>query len=463
MNAPLIWVIFPLLVSALLLLLNRHTRLSAWLATGVCLFLTLLAAFVKIGVPLQIAVLNIEIKSTLTILGRQFVILSSDQGLLTMLYLMGTIWFAASQAARANRLFAPMGLAMIALLVAASSVEPFLYAALIVEMAILLSLPMISPPGQPVGRGVMRYLIFQTLALPFILMAGWAFRAIEANPANEGLYVQAAILLGLGLAMWLAVFPFFTWVPMLADETHPYVIGFILSVLPTVILFYGLDFLNTYAWLRTDPLLPQVLQVIGALMVITGGVWMALQEKLVRIFAYAAIMQTGFSLLSLSLQSEIGLNLFATQFLPRLLSFWLWTFVLAALLQQEIPLTTSGVRGLWRQSPALTAGIMAAWLSLAGLPLLAGFPIRQALLEELAAISLPAAIGMLLGIIGILFSALRAASSLMQLKNAAPIELHWQQNVLLITGTLVLLLIGLFPNMFLHGLASLVESYKNLP
>ena len=96
---------------------------------------------------------------------------------------------------------------MIALLVAALAVEPFLFSALLIEMAVLVSVPLLSPPGHPVGKGVLRYLIFQTLAMPFILFAGWVFGGVEINPADTQLLVQSVVLMGFGFAFWLAVFP----------------------------------------------------------------------------------------------------------------------------------------------------------------------------------------------------------------------------------------------------------------
>ncbi len=464
MSAPLIWVVLPLLVAGLLVFLNYKQTLTAWVAAGLCMALAAAAGILNIEAPTLIGSLTVEIGSTLTILGRKLVITDADRGFLVLLYILGSVWFLGARTARANRLFAPLGLAMIALLIAARGVDPFLYAALLVEMAVLISLPMMSPPGNQVGRGLLRYLIFQTLAIPFILLAGWVIRTIEVNPTNEGLYLQAALLLGLGFAIWLAVFPFYTWVPMLTAEIPAYISGFVLSVLTTVVLFYSLDFLNGYAWLRTDEQLPLVLRISGALMIATGGIWTAFQMNLARAFGYAIIMQTGLSLLAISLQTEAGLSIFAAAFLPRLLAIWLWAFVLAILAQRGIAQNLQGVNGLFRRSPLLASALAGSWLSLAGLPLLGSFPIRQALLEGLAQQNLSTAIWVLIGSVGLLFSGLRVSVSMVQpAPHAEKINLSWQEGVLLSTALLVLILIGVFPNLFLHGLVSLVESFKNLP
>ena len=72
------------------------------------------------------------------------------------------------------------------------------------------------------GRGVVRFLIYQTLAMPFILLAGWLLAGVEASPGDLALTAQSAAMLGMGFAFLLAIFPLYNWVPLLIEETSPY-------------------------------------------------------------------------------------------------------------------------------------------------------------------------------------------------------------------------------------------------
>jgi formate hydrogenlyase subunit 3/multisubunit Na+/H+ antiporter MnhD subunit len=466
MNAPLLWIGLPLAVALMLIFFNQRRTLTGWLAASVCLLLALLAATLQIGQPLRVGRDLWELKESFTLLGRAFVLPKSEQGFLTLIYSVGALWQISAVAILKGpqRLFAPLSLAILSLLVAARSVQPFLFAALLIEIAILLSLPLLTPPGQRVQQGVLRYLIFQTLALPFILSSGWVFGLIEANPARQELYQQAALLLGMGFALWLAIFPFYTWVPLLAGDSHPFHAGYLFSILPTIVLFYALDFLNAYAWLRDAPLLVQALRITGAIMVASGGLWAGFQRDLTRLFGYAVILETGFALLSLSLHSQAGLALFATAFLPRLLALWLGAFALSVLRLQNLPLDLDSLKGLLRRAPLIAIALLCAWFSLGGLPLLASFPIRQVLFEALAQQSLPTTLWAVLGSLGLLFTGLRALQLMTQQPNQPdPLPLPWPQSFFLVLGTFSLFWIGIFPSSLLTGMISLVQSFRNLP
>jgi NADH:ubiquinone oxidoreductase subunit 2 (subunit N) len=314
-------------------------------------------------------------------------------------------------------------------------------------MAVLLSIPLLSPSGNRPSKGVLRFLIFQTLAMPFILFSGWLLAGIEANPGDITLVRQAAILIGLGFSFLLAVFPFYSWIPLLKEESSPYKVGFILWMFPTVTLFFGLGFLDHYSWLRDAAALKSVLTTIGILMVVSGGLLAAFQEHLGRIMGYAVIMQTGFSILTLSLGGALGLNVFYMLLVPRTLSLVVWALALDILKENSPTLNLSDVKGLGRTWPFATSGLVLANLTVAGMPLLAGFPPLLAIFEGLASISLSIVIWVVIGNLGLFFSAFRVIFILVTAPEGAPWESRETnaQRILLAIGFLSLLLLGLFP------------------
>jgi NADH:ubiquinone oxidoreductase subunit 2 (subunit N) len=405
---------------------------------------------------------------TLSVLGRSFTLGEADRPALVVLYITAAFWFGAAYVARAGRLFVPLGLGMVVLLTAALAVEPFLYAALLIEMAVLVSIPFLISVGKPVGPGVLRYLTFQTLGMPFILFTGWMLTGAEGSSGEFGLVSQASILIALGFAFLLAVFPFYTWIPMLAKESHPYAAAFVFLLLPGTISFLGLGFLDQYSWLRTSENTYSLLQFTGILMVVTAGVWAAFQTHLERMLAYALILEIGLSFIAIGLSQggEAGtyLGLFFAGLLPRGLSLGVWALALAVIRPRFSTLSFREVQGLARVAPVACGSLILAHFSLAGLPLLSGFPVRLALLEGLSEVSLLRAMWVLLGSLGLLIAGLRTLAVLVMGREDGGWEVTetWTQRLFLLTGLVGLVLLGLVPQWFLPLLARLPLAFEQL-
>ncbi len=463
MNAPAIWIFLPFGL-ALILWPLRNERLSAGLASGITFLLALASWLLPIDTAMSVGSLSIKIASSFNILGRQLVLASADRLLRALIYATTCFWFAASASIKIAHKLIPFGLGITALLVASLAVEPFLYAALFFEMAILLTIPLLSSADRPPGRGLFRFLIFQTLAMPFILFSGWLLAGIEANPGDLTLVLQAAILLGLGFTFLLAIVPFHTWIPLLTEESLPYLVGFILWIFPTTALLFGLGFMDRYTWLRTAPQLPNLLAIAGSLMLVTGGILAAFQRHLGRLLGFAVIAESGFSLLALSLGEATGLNLFFLLFVPRVLSLGIWSFSLSILKKQTSSLHFGEVKGLGRTWPAAAYGAILANLSLAGVPLLACFPIRQALWEGLARQTPGIALLMLIGSLGLVTGALRSLAVLSMATEGTPwaVRESWPQRIFLALGTLALFILGLFPQWATPILTRLPSVFEHL-
>jgi NADH-quinone oxidoreductase subunit N len=449
-STPFLWIFLPLIIAAILMLL-RNQKLIALIAGLFSLFLTLTAWFLPYDSALTIGNLSFKVTSTFEILGRHLIISSTDKSLLVLIYGSAIIWFSIVPAIKTSPHLIPLGLAITALLTAALAVEPFLYAALLIEMAALLSIPVLSSLEQRKMKGVIRFVIFQTLAMPFILFSGWLLAGIDANPGNLDLVRQAAILIGLGFSFLLAVFPFHSWIPLVTEESSPFSVGFILWIFPTVALFFGLGFFDHYAWLRDDPSLKNILTTGGIIMVFGGGILASFQQHLGRIMGYAIIMETGFSFLTISLGSKVGLDGFFMLFIPRFLCLIIWVFALSIIKEQYPTLNLSDMKGLGRIWPFSATGVVLAALSFAGMPLLAGFPPHQAVWELLASKSLLIVFWVLIGNLGLFFSAIRIMSTFVGGFEGSVWEAREtsMQRILLATGYLAILLLGLFPQLAL--------------
>lgn len=463
MNAPTLWIIVPIFIGILLLFINNQRVLSVVGGSG-AVALALIAQFVPIEVALTIGSYSLKIDSSLVVLGRVLFLQPSEGSLLALIYGAAALWFFGAEASGKATRIVPLGFMIIALMVASIAVEPFLYAALFIEMAILISIPMLTPIYRPPGRGVVRFLIYQTLAMPFILLAGWLLAGVEASPGDVALVAQSGAMLGLGFAFLLAIFPLYTWIPLLLEETSPYTVGFLLWILPTMTIMFGAGFLDRYSWLRSSPQLILALRYVGLLMVVTGGAFAAFQRHLGRIMAYGAIAETGFSLLALSLDLRLGVPILFLLIPARALGMAVWSLSLTIIRENVETMRFGAARGILRITPLAGAGMIVATLSTAAFPLLAGFPARLALWESLSRVSLDAALWMTLGIVGLLTSAFRSLAVISMADEYAGWKLRENpmQMTMLGLGMIGLFMLGLFPQTVQFLLADLPLMFEHI-
>jgi NADH-quinone oxidoreductase subunit N len=467
LNAPLIWIVLPFLLAGVLFFLQHWYRTNVILGVLIALLFAALAAWHSIDELIVIGPITYRITSTLAIFGRRFILDNSDRPILTLTYLLAAFWFAGAFIARAGKLFVPIGLVIVSLLTAAMAVEPFLYAALIIELVVLVSIPLLSPPGQPLVRGVLRFITFQTLGMPFILFVGWMLAGVEASPGDSELVNRVMILMGLGFAFLLGIFPFHTWIPILADQVHPYVFSFILFTISWMVSLFGLGFFERYAWLRSTESVFTMIRMVGVTMILAGGIWSAFQNRLPRIMGYAVIVEIGFLLLAVSIPGY--LPLYFAMLLPRLIGLGIWSLSLSSIrshLAQEnpTPLTLISSRGIGQRMPVASASIVIANLSIAGFPLLAAFPTRLAVLKGLAESDAVLATLCLLGSVGLMVAGLRSLTLFSTEAGHRLWKINESRSLLLylVIGLVVLFLMGVFPQWFLEPLSNLAGAFAQL-
>ena len=463
MNAPTIWIIAPIAFAMLLLFITNQRVLSI-LGGSFAVSLALIAQFAPIEEAMRIGAFSLKIDSSLNVLGRVLLIPPAEGSLLALIYGAAALWFFGAQASKTASRIVPFGLMITGLMVASIAVEPFLFAALFIEMAILLAIPLLTSIYVPPGRGVVRFLIYQTLAMPFILLAGWLLAGVEASPGDLALAAQSAAMLGMGFAFLLAIFPLYNWVPLLMEEASPFIVGFLLWILPTITIIFGAGFLDRYSWLRSSPQLIIALRSVGLLMVVTGGLWAAFQHHLGRIMAYGAIAETGFSLLALSLDSKLGIPILFLLIPARALGLAVWSLSLTVIKENVETMRFAAVRGMLRITPMAGAGMVLAALSTSAFPLLAGFPARLALWESLARVSISGALWMGIGIIGLLTSVFRSLAVISMAEEYTTWELRESptQIFMLGLGMIGLFVLGLFPQTLQYFFSNLPAMFEHL-
>jgi NADH-quinone oxidoreductase subunit N len=456
LSAPLLWIFLPGFLAILLFVFRKLEKATAFIGAMVAFALAVLAWEMPLSDLVSLGPWSFQFTSSMSVLGRQLVLADNTRSILGLIYLMTAFWFGGALKARAGSLFVPLGLGIVTLLTAALAVKPFLYAALFIQIAAFMSVPLLSSPGQQVGRGILRFLTFQTVGTPFILLTGWLITGAEAVPGDSTSFLRTIIPLGFGFSFLLAVFPFHTWVSMLAEEAHPYAAAFILFLLPGIVSIFGLGFFESYAWMRNSPIIFTVLRLTGVIMVVTGGGMAAFQTHLGRMLGYAVTVDIGLSLISIGIHRGINigatgfspsLSIFFALFLSRGLALGVWALALSTIQDRSKGMSFREVQGIGRKLPLAAAAVILAHFSMAGYPLLAGFPPRLALFAELGQISPLSIFWVLAGSFGLLAGGLRSLAVLVMGEKNDPWRINENRALILLLGLGVaaLFLAGLYP------------------
>ena len=468
---PLLLLILPLAMAGIVYILLRWTSVSALLAVGTALAL----GFAIVTLPLDQPVRfwggrQIAMGEAVTFFGRELVLEQADRMAMAFVFFASAGIFFLAWRFAPHSLLLPMGLALLSLLSGALLIRPLIYAALLVEIAAALSVFALQAEGGEIARGGLRYLTFTTLALPGLLITHWLLERYALTPDETGLIDAAAALLTLSFALLLGVVPFHTWVPAVVSDSVPLAGSFVLTVSNGAVWFLLLDFLETYPWLSRDPRFGSLVLVAGLAMVVVGGVFAPAQRRVGPLVGYAGLVDSGAALIALGLTSTLGLTLALLSLLVRPLGLALMSAGMSGLRACNGGDDDIGaMRGLGRQAPWSTAALVFGGLSMAGLPVSAGFVWRWALCRALAPSNPGAALLLLLAGVGVMAGVWRLISVLLarprELKDRSVVPVpseNWLTGLVVLVAILACVGVGLFPQVFGPIAAQLAGTYTFL-
>ena len=471
LTTPSIWILLPILLSLLLSLVHRFHKLSVWIACLGSLLLAVAAFIFPQSLEFNLFGRKFLFDDTFLIFNRGLILTGSQLKTIAMLYLFSFLWNIAGLRFSVSRWFPTISLAITALWITTLAVKPFLYAAVIVELVVLISTLLLTPRGKQAGSGVMRYLVSQTVAMPLILLSGWMVTGIETAPSASPLILRGTVLILLGFSLWLAVFPLHTWLPMLADESHPWVFSFVFLMQQSSLWLLLLEFLDQFAWLRNLNGIFSVMQWAGVLTLLAGGVLLSLQTRINRVMAYLILIETGYSVLAIGLINQGGGNALALSFIPRVLAYWQWSYTLSSVQQiaPEIDGSFSSLSGLFSRLPFHSMSLIISLLGLLGLPALGLFPAKRMLWNSIANLTFQYTPLIALAVAGMALFILRMMHTLLTPDPETPPpallianEESLLQILILCFFTLLSLLMGIFPHIFLNPFLGLLEPFIHL-
>ncbi len=237
-----------------------------------------------------------------------------------------------------------------------------------------------------------KYMVLSAAASAFLLFgmallyahAGTLeFARIVAAPGADGSYQLAdspllavgVVLMLVGLGFKLSVVPFHLWTPDVY-EGAPAPVGAFLATVSKIAVFAVLVRFLVVASATHTEMLRDILAVIAVASIFVGNLLALTQKNFKRLLGYSSIAHFGYLLVAVVVGNTLGMMAISVYLLTYVASS-IGAFGVIALMSDPVHGrdrdAIADYRGLYARSPALAIALTIMLLSLAGIPLTAGF------------------------------------------------------------------------------------------
>ena len=212
-------------------------------------------------------------------------------------------------------------------------------------------------------------LMLMGIALIYGNSGSFAIDAITNPETKPGvLLVAGLLLLMFSMAFKVSAAPFHFWTPDVYDGAPTVFTSFMATIVKAA-LFIAFIRLFYHSFSEIHNTWKFIIALITALTLFIGNITAVFQQSVKRMLAYSSIAQAGFMLMAVLALNSIGTEgilLYAT-------AYCLSTIGLFAILVKMKDYTFEGFNGFAKHQPLLAAVAVIFLLSLAGIPLTAGF------------------------------------------------------------------------------------------
>ena len=454
-SIPLILIAGPLVVAVVSYLIRRATLIVSLLSVVVAGGFAWLVSSAPLS-PNETILGGWVSGGEQIILGRALVLAPVDRPVLIGLSLAAAALFVLAGVmprayGRPDDTFFPGLMALLGIAASILVTETFVFSVLLIEIAVMLVTALLQGARFGSTRGAWRFFLFSTLALPFLLVAGWQIDFQASNPGQTDLLNPAVLLLTLGFAIYLSAIPFHFWVAPAAGEAHPLAQPVAFGFLQVIMISVIARAFEQFPWFAESEVPFQWFTFLGTLTSGVGAVLAFSSTSFGQLAGYNLLVDMGGLLLLLGTGSQAGLQVGWALILTRTVSLTIWGTGLAVIRARAGSDQIDGAANLGRSFPIATAALVMGGFALAGFPLTPGFPTRWMAAGLIAHASIGQASLLLLGSASGVIGMARMVRTLLGSVPASDTETpagrwRWVTTVTVVIVLLGGVIISVFPN-----------------
>lgn len=238
-------------------------------------------------------------------------------------------------------------------------------------------------------EGAIKYIVLSAIASAFILF-GMAliyartgtlafgtlgYRLVSADFGHDVLLLTGGALMLVGIGFKISVVPFHLWTPDVYEGAPAPIAGFLATASKTAIFALLLRYFVESQAYHSQTLL-NILSVIALLSIVVGNILALMQDNLKRLLAYSSIAHFGYILVAFVVAGRFAVEavgVYLITYIVTTLGAFGVISLMSSPMRDDDAVNLFDYRGLFWRNPYLAAILTGMLLSLAGIPMTAGF------------------------------------------------------------------------------------------
>ena len=302
----------------------------------------------------------------------------------------------------------------------------------------------------------LKYFLMGSFSTGLILMgialiygATGTFDIVKMEVSNSVLLMAGLMMLLFSMSFKVSAAPFHFWTPDVYDGAPTVFTSFMATIVKAASFIAFLRLFDE-AFGTLQPQWKLLVGIITAVTLFIGNITAVFQQSVKRMLAYSSIAQAGFMMLavySINSDAREGLILYAA-------AYSLATIGIFAVLIKMKDYTFEGFNGFAKQQPVIAAALVIFLLSLAGIPLTAGFMSKFYMLRAtIAGGSLWLVIfAVLMAAVSVYYYFRLIQAMYFKQGEAQAMMISGGFKFILVSVAAVTIILGLFPNLLIYWL-----------